>query len=96
MIYLTTVQRWIERPASSSLLSKAILLPKAGRLTTPIATQNRKIWLQRLLATGGPMRKTANTSKDIRDSEGSGGDVRRTSYTLPPPPYFVWVCEVFV
>jgi hypothetical protein len=32
----------------------------------------------------GPMCKIASTSKDVRRSEGSGGDVRRTSYTLPP------------
>jgi hypothetical protein len=34
------------------------------------------------------MRKTASTSKDISNSEGSGGDVRRTSYTLLPEPPF--------
>jgi hypothetical protein len=30
------------------------------------------------------MRKFASTIKDFWSSEGSGGDVRRTSYTLPP------------
>jgi hypothetical protein len=30
------------------------------------------------------MRKIAYTIRDFRDPEGSGGDARRTSYTLPP------------
>jgi hypothetical protein len=29
------------------------------------------------------MRKTASIIRDLRGSEGSGGDGRRTSYTLP-------------
>ena len=30
------------------------------------------------------MREKTSTIRDNRGSEGSGGDVRRTSYTLPP------------
>ncbi len=37
------------------------------------------------------MRKIVSTSKDNRGSEGSGGDVRRTSYTLPPSKHSLHV-----
>jgi hypothetical protein len=36
------------------------------------------------ISLSSPMRKIASTSKDIRSLEGSGGDVRRTFYALPP------------
>jgi hypothetical protein len=31
-----------------------------------------------------PVREIASIIRDFRDPEGSGGDARRTSYTLPP------------
>ena len=43
--------------------------------------QNR---IRSLLAAWSGMRKIVSTTRDFRDSEGSGGDVRRTSYTLSP------------
>jgi hypothetical protein len=72
---------FISRRASPSGL-------RSGRdrlgLTTPFTTQNRPRVAYDLFGLRSPIRKIASTSKDIWSSEGSGGDARRTSYTLSP------------
>jgi hypothetical protein len=55
-----------------------------GRLTTPFTTQNRSKPDRDFIDVRSRERNKASTSKDIWSSEGSGGDARRTSYTLPP------------
>ena len=57
---------------------------KAERLTTPFTTQNGPKAVCDSIGIPSPMPKIASIIRDFRDPEGSGGDVRRTSYTLLP------------
>jgi hypothetical protein len=73
----------VDRKARQLQASGNDLLQKAERLTTPFTTQNRSK-LGFGVAGEGSMRKTTSTIRDVRDLQGSGGDARRTSYTLTP------------
>ena len=71
--------------------SAYLLLVAAERLTTRFATQNRSKPDCDFIDVRSRKRNKASTSKDIWSSEGSGGDARRTSYTLPPPSIRVYL-----
>jgi hypothetical protein len=79
-----TVQTGRIRKAHELHASGNDLFLKAGGLTTPFTTQNRPKAACDSIGLHDAIREIASIIRDYCDSEGSGEDVRRTSYTLPP------------
>jgi hypothetical protein len=76
-------QHWQGRPRTARVGRRPGRRDKAG-LTTPFTTQNRLKAARDSIGLHDAIREIASTIRDFRDPEGSGGDARRTSYTLPP------------
>jgi hypothetical protein len=85
-----TVQTGRIRKAHELHASGNDLFLKAGGLTTPFTTQNRPKAACDSIGLHDAIREIASIIRDYCDSEGSGEDVRRTSYTLPPKRLFSW------